>query len=99
MTCPVCRSYVPVHSFFEATGLSRVVCTHCKSSLWPSRVSYFVLMMIVYLPSYELLRYLGSLHADFFVSIDVFAVVYVGGFTLLAPWLIRHSRKNPVSWD
>jgi hypothetical protein len=94
MTCPVCRSYVSVHSFFEATGLSGVSCPHCKSSLWPSRLSHFILMMVVFLPSYMLLRYLGSLHANFFVSIAVFAVVAVGGYTLLAPWIIRLQPKE-----
>lgn len=94
MTCPVCRSYVAVNSLFEATGLSGVVCPHCKSSLWPSRLSNFILMMVVFLPSYALLRYLSSLHANFFVSIAVFAVVFVGGFTLLAPWLLRLRPKE-----
>lgn len=94
MTCPVCKSYVPVHSFLETTGLSGVVCAHCNSSLWPTRWSSAVLLLITFLPSQELLNYLGHLHANFLVSLVVFAVVFAGSYTLLAPWIIRLKPKE-----
>ncbi|MHB8756274.1 MAG: hypothetical protein ACYC92_15170 [Candidatus Acidiferrales bacterium] len=94
MTCPVCKSYVPVHSLLEATGLSGVVCPHCDSSLSPTRWSSAILLLITLLPSQELLGYLVRLHANFLISLAVFVAVFVGSYTFLAPWVIRFQRKE-----
>jgi hypothetical protein len=94
MTCPVCRSYVPVHSYLEATGLSGVVCPHCNSSLRPSWFSNYVLLMLSYLPSQLFVYYMRTLHANFFITMAVFTVLLAGLFSLLAPWVIRLEPKE-----
>jgi len=94
MTCPVCRSYVPVQSYVEATGLSGVVCPHCNSSLQPSRVSSWVLLMLSFLPSQLFVYYMQTLHANFLVTMAVFTVLFAGIYSLLAPWIMRLEPKE-----
>ncbi len=94
MTCPVCRSYVPVHSLMEANGLSGVVCPHCHSSLQPSWLSNYVLLLLSFLPSSLFVEYMNTLHANFFISMAVFAVLASGLFSLLAPWIVRLEPKE-----
>lgn len=94
MTCPVCRSYVPVQSYMEATGLSGVACSHCSSSLRPSFLSSYVLLMLASLPSMAFLDYMRGLHANFFISLAVFTVLFAGIYSILAPWIIRLEPKE-----
>lgn len=94
MTCPVCRSYVPVHSYLEATGLSGVVCAHCNANLRPSWLSSYVLLMLASLPSAAFVEYMRGLHANFFITMAFFAVLFAGIYSLLAPWIIRLEPKE-----
>ena len=94
MTCPNCGSSVPMMAYWQATGLSGVVCPHCNSSLWPVYWGYAVQFLLASLAGYfesSLLRAAG--YASGFAVLSGAIATFLA-FAGLAPFLIRFRVKE-----
>jgi len=94
MTCPHCDNSVPMKAYWQATGLSGVVCPHCNSSLRPVYWGYavqFVLAGVAGSFESSLLRSAG--YAGGFAVLGGVITTFLV-FAGLAPFLIRFRLKE-----
>ncbi len=94
MTCPQCASRVPAKALWTSTGLSGVVCPHCRASLCPKAFCTIVLFAACMGLGEGALLILRSRGANFAFSLLGFFVVFGGVYLLSAPALMKLRVKE-----
>lgn len=94
MTCPQCARRVPAKALWTSTGLSGVVCPHCRASLCPRAFCTIVLFALCLGLGEGALLVLRSLGANFAIGVLGFFAVFAGTYALAAPALLKLRLKD-----
>jgi hypothetical protein len=94
MTCPQCASHVPAKALWTSTGLSGVVCPHCRASLCPKAFCTIVLYAAcigIGEATLLLLRWRGE---DLAIGVLGFFVAFIAVYSLAAPVILKLRVKD-----
>lgn len=94
MTCPQCASRVPARALWSSSGLSGVVCPHCRASLCPKALCTVLLFAACIGLGEAALIILQSLGEALAISVLGFIFVSAGVYLLAGPALIKLRIKD-----
>jgi len=94
MTCPQCNERVPAKSLWTTSGLSGVVCPHCRASLCPKAISALALFVASFGMGLLVMIVLKREGADFLISFAAFFAVFVAVYAALGPMILTLRVKE-----
>ncbi|HXZ11388.1 MAG TPA: hypothetical protein VEG64_03260 [Candidatus Sulfotelmatobacter sp.] len=94
MTCPQCKLEIPSKKLVSLSGLSRVVCPYCHTTLCPEPKRAILLFVVSFGLADAALLLLRRAHTGYLIALAGFFLVFAGVYALLAPLVVRLRVKE-----